>query len=284
MTSTRTQGPRRRKTGSRHLYKDRFGPEEQQAYEWLLENYRSAIDGLGDDIVQAVTRGDVDLSTLSGIRAVLEPRIGDYRSEIAVVMQEGTQRGAQAGRQLAARRHSLDIAFDVVPAETLEEFQQWSEEAADHVLETITDDVTRYVRGAHEEGLDIDDITDGIRDDVMEGRLETWQAERTARTATVASSNAGNHSAHADADSVVGEQWLATADDRTRDHHSVADGQVVAVGQRFEVGGEYLRYPGDPQVSASNIVNCRCTVTPVYADDLTASQLEAVQSGGRVYL
>lgn len=62
------------------------------------------------------------------------------------------------------------------------------------------------------------------------------------------------------ADVVGGQEWLATSDDRTRDEHADADGQVVSVVEAFDVGGEPLQYPGDPSGSAENVINCRCTV------------------------
>jgi hypothetical protein len=56
------------------------------------------------------------------------------------------------------------------------------------------------------------------------------------------------------------KQWLATVDDRTRDSHLDADGQEVPTPQPFNVGGEMLMMPGDPNGSAAEVVNCRCTL------------------------
>ena len=38
------------------------------------------------------------------------------------------------------------------------------------------------------------------------------------------------------------------------------DGQRVAVGKAFHVGGASIRYPGDPQAPGYLIYNCRCTL------------------------
>ena len=38
------------------------------------------------------------------------------------------------------------------------------------------------------------------------------------------------------------------------------DGQRVAVGEAFHVGGASIRYPGDPQAPGYLIYNCRCTL------------------------
>lgn len=55
-------------------------------------------------------------------------------------------------------------------------------------------------------------------------------------------------------------EWIAASDERTRDDHNAADGQVVGVNEPFDVGGEALMYPGDPSGSPEQIVNCRCVV------------------------
>lgn len=67
--------------------------------------------------------------------------------------------------------------------------------------------------------------------------------------------------------------WLSTGDGRTRDAHLAAHGQVVKVGELFSVGGEMLRFPGDPSASARNRVNCRCRTAPYRAEWGTVDEL-----------
>lgn len=57
--------------------------------------------------------------------------------------------------------------------------------------------------------------------------------------------------------------WVAILDDRTRDWHAEADGQEVGIDEPFIVNGEELDYPGDPNGSDENIINCRCASLPV---------------------
>lgn len=56
------------------------------------------------------------------------------------------------------------------------------------------------------------------------------------------------------------KEWVAVVDSRTRDAHKKADGQRVPINEPFIVNGEKLMYPGDPNGSAENIINCRCTM------------------------
>ena len=57
------------------------------------------------------------------------------------------------------------------------------------------------------------------------------------------------------------KQWLATEDERTRETHADADGQEVPIDQPFQVGDDFLMYPGDPDGSDAEVCNCRCTIT-----------------------
>lgn len=62
------------------------------------------------------------------------------------------------------------------------------------------------------------------------------------------------------------KQWIAEVDDRTREDHIDADGQIVGWDEPFIVGGEELDYPGDPAGSAEQTINCRCVSVP-YMDE-----------------
>lgn len=70
------------------------------------------------------------------------------------------------------------------------------------------------------------------------------------------------------------KEWIATADARTRPAHLAAHGQRVAAGEKFRIEDpltgavEELEYPGDPQGSAANVINCRCRMVTVYPDVL----------------
>ncbi|HZU33720.1 MAG TPA: hypothetical protein VFB79_21580 [Candidatus Angelobacter sp.] len=52
-----------------------------------------------------------------------------------------------------------------------------------------------------------------------------------------------------------------------RPGHVAADGQVVDVDEPFEVEGEELMYPRDPNGSADNTINCHCLMRPYFAAD-----------------
>jgi uncharacterized protein with gpF-like domain len=65
------------------------------------------------------------------------------------------------------------------------------------------------------------------------------------------------------AEGVQQKEWLSVQDDRVRDAHAEADSQVVGIDEPFIVDGEELDYPGDPNGSAENVINERCSMVPV---------------------
>ncbi len=55
----------------------------------------------------------------------------------------------------------------------------------------------------------------------------------------------------------VVKQWDATLDGRTRKSHRRIDGEIRELNEKFSNG---LMYPGDPEGSAEEVINCRCAL------------------------
>lgn len=269
-------------TTGRSLLKRRYPAEIEAAIEQFFREWNDTLDPLREDLVDAVRSGEIDPSQPGALQAAVDARIGNYANDIEVVFREGAERGAEAGRAVAARRFNLDIAFDQVPDRTIRELDDWVTTLSQEVPETMGDEITRFLQSAHEEGLSVPDIAQSLNEDLFDGRLQGSKAEQLARDNSVAPSNAGNHSAFEDADSVIAEEWLATADSRTRDSHADADGQVVAVDATFLVNGHEARHPGDQQLPVEELTNCRCVLTPRFADEFTADERARLGAGERL--
>ena len=91
-------------------------------------------------------------------------------------------------------------------------------------------------------------------------RKSDYQTERIARTTMNGASNFADVEGWQQSGVVDEHTWIsALQPDRSRDEHMAAHGQTVKLGESFIVGGESLKYPGDPAGSAGNIINCLCT-------------------------
>jgi HK97 family phage portal protein len=66
----------------------------------------------------------------------------------------------------------------------------------------------------------------------------------------------------------VGLMWLSQRDNRVRETHVEADGQVVVAGDVFTVGGYQMNFPGDDSLGAGpeEICECRCDAVAVPLD------------------
>lgn len=124
------------------------------------------------------------------------------------------------------------------------------------------------IREAYEQGLSVADTAK-----LIEARAEDASrvtAELLARTDLNSIANGGSllmaqlvDAASRDAGEagVGGKTWVTAGDERVRPDHAEADGQTVPLDQPFDVGGEQLMQPGDPQGSLEQIANCRCVIT-----------------------
>lgn len=92
--------------------------------------------------------------------------------------------------------------------------------------------------------------------------LPQKRSEAIARTEVIRGLNAASSEIMI-RNNVKQREWLSTRDDRVRDTHLKADGQVQDFGTPFSVGGDKLQFPADPTGSAAETINCRCTVLPV---------------------
>ena len=122
----------------------------------------------------------------------------------------------------------------------------------------------KHITAAINRGILLGDpIQDIAKRLVTVASMDLNAAIRSARTATTAAECAGRIDTYKYAQSIgieMEQEWLATLDGRTRHEHRLLDGQRVAVGEAFHVGGASIRYPGDPQAPGYLIYNCRCTV------------------------
>jgi uncharacterized protein with gpF-like domain len=93
--------------------------------------------------------------------------------------------------------------------------------------------------------------------------MDKKSAIRNARTMTTAAENKGRQDSFKKAQDdgvIMGREWVATSDDRTREWHSELDGVIVGVDEPWENEYGEIMYPGDPDADPANVYNCRCSI------------------------
>lgn len=101
---------------------------------------------------------------------------------------------------------------------------------------------------------------------ILDSGSEWWQnrAKVIARTETNRAWNAGVLAAAQYYQGPTArwvKVWDTDVDGHERPAHKRAEGQQRSLSDTFQVGGEDLRFPGDPAGSPSNVINCRCSLT-----------------------
>jgi hypothetical protein len=110
----------------------------------------------------------------------------------------------------------------------------------------------------------IDNMVSRYRARSLASRAET--IARTEMVKTVAQGQEEGFRQNAEAagvpDAAVDKAWNTTEDGRERDTHHEMNGQVVGLNEAFQSpSGATLRYPGDPDAPAEEVINCRCSRT-----------------------
>lgn len=92
------------------------------------------------------------------------------------------------------------------------------------------------------------------------------RAQVIARTEMNSAASAAQQIAAESLDVPMKREWVAANDERTREDHRRANGQVRDLGKPFKVGKSRLMYPGDPSGDPSQTINCRCVLAYVLTD------------------
>lgn len=212
---------------------------------------------------QMLERRDGDPAPLIDPAQIFDPTFWTANSvELGVDLYDDTVTASLGA--LAAR---FGISFDL-HAPWVEAFiEQRAQQLAGQVTQTTYDAIRAQMSEAVGLGESIDDIAARIR--AVFAQASETRATAIARTEVISAYNgaAVQGAATLPADVVAGQEWIATRDSRTREAHAAADGQIVAVGTAFTVDGSRAAYPGDPNLPASQTVNCRCTVAFLTPDE-----------------
>jgi SPP1 gp7 family putative phage head morphogenesis protein len=89
----------------------------------------------------------------------------------------------------------------------------------------------------------------------------TNRVELISRTEVIADSNKGSLDGYVK-EGFPRKEWFSALDERVRETHALAHGQIVGINENFSIGMDSMPAPGQGSVPEENI-NCRCYVLPV---------------------
>jgi len=185
------------------------------------------------------------------------------------LLRETIGAGVRTGWGLLQEEVAGALSFNV--------FEQRAAEYAARQAGVRVHDIARTTEGALRDvirqGLENGQSIDAIAKAVGE-LYDGWKGSRAntiARTETSSAIGYGKFHAARETNRRLGadirRSWSAVIDNRTRDHHHLADADInernrdIRVDEHYIVGGIEMAHPGDPTAPASEVINCRCTET-----------------------
>lgn len=128
--------------------------------------------------------------------------------------------------------------------------------ASQKTLTRVDKDINNILVDSYREGVGYKEV--GRRLTKKFNQLQTFEAERIARTETHSAHELGTMQAFEDLD-VEYLQWDAHLDNRVRETHEEINGEIIPLGGTFSNG---LKYPGDKNGPIKEWINCRCHGVP----------------------
>lgn len=140
---------------------------------------------------------------------------------------------------------------------------KWLEKRIPWAAAEISEETAKLLRKQLADGFNagesIPQLSKRVRGVFMD--MKRYRSDRIARTEIIATSNQAALSTYQE-NGVSKKEWLAAYDERTRETHLAAHGQVVGINENFRVGNDEMPAPGQGSDPAENI-NCRCAIIPV---------------------
>lgn len=245
----------------------RHGRYEKQAYKILMPVFRSLANKIPFNLLSLSNYNDMINGAITQ-----EPLINAY---IEIYDTIGKREGEYVGKNINRQIRQIEKEW------TLSSFlNRWERNLFEWLMRnrmvnivSVRNEYVRYLQGiisfGIEDGKTLQEISKELQEYInnprktMNGqRFYRYQALRIARTETTTAANYAATRSASVSGVATEKVWIAAQDARTRRppqsnfNHYAMDGVRVPSVDKFYVSGELLDYPGDPNASAGNIINC----------------------------
>lgn len=251
-----------------------YGSPEHRAFmERADERQAAAITRIGDATADLMRRQRQSILAQLRRRAVRDvaettenpfdlPRwLATFRKELRPVLRDIL---GEAGQE-ALDDLGVGIRFDLFDPNVINALEKQVQRFTQEVNQTTWDALKASLGEGYEAGENVDKLAERVNS-VMGDRIRS-SGEVIARTESNITHSNADLMSWRQSGVVGGKRWLSALDDRTRESHVNAHGQIVALDDPFTVGGYRMSAPG-LDGPASEIVQCRCTMTAVLDIDM----------------
>lgn len=238
------------------ILKKRFGDQREK----VLQNIRKIFKDKG-----SISSDDME-EILSGLTEGRQELALDFRVEMKKITNKFGAIAVDAiEKQLKSIKSSYyrkDLGFDEQDPAIAKYLAERSVG-----LSQITDETTlEFIRDGIAAQMKSDSSVTAVSNYVSSffDGMETWRANRIARTETASAANKSMYHAWLQNDDVIEQkEWVTARDSFVRDSHSRADGQAVPLRESFTLGSGVTAIAPNQTGVASEDINCRCTMAVI---------------------
>lgn len=250
-----------------------FLDDEKKVLKKLEQNYADALDEINDKIAILLGRADSDQQYViyqveyqkalkTQVQSILETLQANEFETVSEYLANSYHDGF-IGTMYDLHGQGIPLIFPIDQEAVVAAVQQetkLSEPLYTAMGKDITD-LKKKITGEISRGLSSGQMYGEITRNIASwARIPKNNAARIARTEAhriqvKATADAQFRAKEKGADVV--KQWDASLDKKTRDSHRQVDGEIRELDEKFSNG---LRYPGDPNGGAGEVINCRCAL------------------------
>ena len=215
----------------------------------IYKALKDQLQGVVDDVrVGGIEYARRRLSSLQ-FNVGMTQTIQDMHRSVGLMMARRTYNNLQKAPMV--QKATIGMSQEWVDA-IIEYFRLHLLESVESISNTTRKHVLEVLETGFQRGWSFEEIAAAINRREYIG----YRAEVIVRTESVRAANYGVQKGAESYEYEVVKEWVAIRDDRTRHSHRLINEQQRDLGDKFSNG---LMFPGDPNGSAAEVVNCRCT-------------------------
>jgi len=198
-----------------------------------------------------------------------------YKVYKTIGLVHGKRTGTKINKQINQKNFTLDTFINLFERTLLTWLIDNGGQRITSVRSTYIEYLNEIIARGISDGKNMSQIVTEMQKLINSRKFYRNDAFRIARTETTTAANYAATMASESSGVVMDKVWISALDGRTRrkppdryDHYDMNQ-KKVGLNNYFIVSGEEMLYPGDPNGSAGNVINCRCTVAQVARRDST---------------
>ncbi len=241
---------------------------KEKGFRVMVKSYlRNQAQELRKELSRAGDMSSIDINAIFDIEEEAKKYSKQTKNHYADAVQKAGDAGllASVGKlmDLNIEQKQEEEAF-VITAEIRKEMLEMILNSGTKINETTLKKIESMMEKALKDSWTVEEFTQAIHER-LDG-LSLSRSRTIANTEMGKVENWGQIEGYKQSELVERKGWLSAFLPDTRDDHAEADhfysDNPIPLDDAFEIGGEMLQYPGDPNGSPGNVINCKCATYP----------------------